>query len=129
MLHKMSAAREAAPPEPERTIYGLLAFRARQAPRGRLLEYVVWSINVALGIGALGPRMWLLITPLICLASFGAWGLLAQQMDELAATGDRPALRITCQAAEAMVAAVGTAAAVVGFLGAFLLVLGPSWNL
>lgn len=114
---------------PRGTVYDLIADWARRAPRRRLVTWAIGGAADAVGIVVVRPGWWLAATPLLCLASVGAWGLASQRERALdagaaASGGQRRLLRVARLAAIVL----GTAAAVAAFYGVLWLVFGTRWG-
>jgi len=101
---------------------GAWALRQRS---GRLNAWMVGGIVDAVGLLLFLPVLWPLACAFVSLAAVGVWGLAAQRLATPGAVVRRRALREVMFAAMA----AGTVAAIVGFYGVFLAILGPSWTL
>jgi len=114
---------------PRQNAYDLIAEWARRAPRRRLAVWAVGGAVDAVALALVAPGLWLLGTPLVAIASVGAWGLTAQALRALEAEA-RPALwqRRALRAGGALAVAVGTAAAVAAFYGLMWMVFGGRWG-
>ena len=102
----------------------IAAWALRQRP-GRLNAWMVGGVVDAVGLLLFLPVLWPLACAFMSLAAVGTWGLAAQRLAAPGARARPRALREIMFAA--MVA--GTVAAIVGFYGVFLAILGPSWTL
>ena len=106
-------------------LFALVAKLARRAPDGQLVMAAAAGIAGAAVIGLLAPDWWFAAPPLLCIGSFGVWGIAertaAERLDRIgpAFVGRRAlaAVRITA-------AAIGTPAAALALLTAAAVALG-----
>ena len=117
-------------PAPRETAYDAVAVWALREPPRRLATLSILGAEATLAVAVLAPAAWLLAVPLVCIGAASAWGLAAQRIQALdAAQEPAPVRRFLLKAAQAGAVAIGTVAAIAGFYGVLLLVLGPGWTL
>jgi len=104
--------------------YQAIAAWALRQRSGRLNAWMVGGVVDAVGLLLFLPVLWPLACAFVSLAAVGTWGLAAQRLAH-GAEVRRRALREIMFAAMA----AGTVAAILGFYGVFLAILGPSWTL
>ena len=104
----------------------------RTARQTRTEPYVYVDDQVLGTAGALAillflPEHWPVVTPLICVACFGAWGLAAKQTQVLDLLHRRaPALRFWLRIARTAAASVGVASAAIGMVELFVRLIRPA---
>jgi diamine N-acetyltransferase len=103
MVHALAAGRAR---EGSETLYDLLAGAARRATDAQLAFACGAGLLGIGGIALLRPGWWVVALPLMCVASFGAWGI----ADRERGAGGRGGAALA--AVRVIAAAVGTAAAV-----------------
>ena len=99
------------------SVFALVAQLARRASDGQLVIAAVVGISAAAVVGLVRPSLWLVALPLLCIGSFGIWGIAERTASERLTRlgpdfGGRHAL-----------AAVRAAAAIVGTLSGTLALL------
>ena len=99
------------------SIFALIARLARRATDGQLVLASAVGISAAAIVGLVRPSLWFVALPLLCIGSFGIWGIAERTASERRTRlgpdfGGRRAL-----------AGVRVAAAVVGTLSGALVVL------
>lgn len=96
------------------------------ATRPLVLAAVLGTIG-ALAILLFLPEHWPLVTPLICVACFGSWGLAAKQTQVLDLLHRRaPVLRFWLQIARTTALTIGIASATIGMMELFLGLIRPT---
>jgi len=110
-------------PQSDASLVELLAERARNASDGRLVLDAIGGI-IAAAIAAFwaGPGSHFLMGAAICLASFGAWGIVDRELRERAQLPGR--FRAPLRALKWAVALTGFASAAFLILAALALILG-----
>ncbi len=125
MIAAAPAPGSAAPPH--ETPYDAIGRWARRASPGRLAFWLAGGGAAAAGVALVAPRLWILASGLVALASIGAWGLAAQREMRFG-PGGRRSVRVLLHAIRIASAAIGTAAAIVGFYGLLLVEGGQGWG-
>ncbi len=116
-------------PVPRETAFDALVQWAMHASRVRLAAWAIGGTVDAVAIVLVLPSWWLLAMPLLCIASIGAWGLAAQEIRRLdAAQVPAPLRRLGLKVVKTATVTIGTLAAIVGFYGVLLIVLGERWG-
>jgi hypothetical protein len=98
-------------------IFALIATLARRASDGQLVAAAAIGVASAVLIGLVVPSWWFLALPLLCLGSFGVWGIAERTAVERTArigpafTGHRALMGVRVTAA-----VVGTLAATLALL-------------
>jgi hypothetical protein len=118
----------AAAPVSRETVYDVVMRWAMDASRMQLAACAVGGTIDAIQIAVIVPSWWLLAMPLVCIASVGAWGLAAQTLGALDAAHAPRRLPVGLKAAKAVTVTIGTLAAIVGFYGILLIILGQRWG-
>lgn len=99
------------------SIFTLIARLARRASDGQLVIAAVLGISAAASVGLVWPGQWFVALPLLCIGSFGIWGIAERTASErLTRLG--PAF-----GGRRVLAGVRVAAAVVGTLSGALALL------
>ena len=99
------------------SVFALVAHLARRASDGQLVFSAVVGIIAAAIVGLVRPSLWFVALPLLCIGSFGIWGIAERTASErLTRLGPDFAGRRT-------LAGVRVAAAVVGTLSGTLALL------
>lgn len=98
-------------------VFALVAKLARRASDGQLVAAAILGIAAAATIGLLAPRWWFAALPLLCVGSFGVWGIAdrtaAERLEKLG----------PMFAGHRALAAVRIAAVTIGTLAASLMLL------
>jgi hypothetical protein len=116
-----------AAPIPRRTLQNIMATGVGQAATRPLALAAVLGTAGALAILLFLPEHWPLVTPLVCVASFGAWGLAAKQTQVLDLLHRRaPALRFWLRIARTTATGIGVASAAIGMMELFLRLIRPA---
>jgi hypothetical protein len=118
----------AAAPASRETVYDVVMQWAMDASRLQLAACAVGGTIDAIQIAVIVPSWWLLAMPLLCIASVGAWGLAAQKLRTLDAAHAPRRLPVGLKAAKAVTVTIGTLAAIIGFYGILLTILGQRWG-
>ena len=109
---------------PDASLPEFLAARARAASDGRLVADVIVGCCAALGVAVWQPLGWpVLLGVSVCLATFGAWGIVDRELRE---RGDAPHARVVRVLSLLRVgaAAVGTIAALIAMFAVLGVLLG-----
>jgi hypothetical protein len=116
-----------AAPVPRKTLQNIMGTGVGQAATRPLALSAVLGTAGALAILLFLPEHWPLVTPLICVACFGAWGLAAKQTQVLDLLHRRaPALRFWLRLARTTATGIGIASAVIGMMELFLGLIRPA---
>jgi hypothetical protein len=110
------------PQEPPRDddgehIFTVVAGLARRASDGQLVVAAATGIAAAAVVGLVRPAWWLVALPLLCVGSFGIWGIAERSGADRAATAG------AALGSSRLLACVRVAAAVIGTLSAVLTLL------
>jgi hypothetical protein len=111
----------------EHTLSTFLVSRARSASDIRLAGDAGGGLIAAVAIALLRPPLWpVLLAIAITFAAYGTWAILDRELtgEDVARAAAR---RRLLETSRAVTAVLGVAAAVVGGLLLFFLVLGDSW--
>jgi hypothetical protein len=109
---------------PDASLPEFLAARARAASDGRLVVDVIAGCCAALAIAVWQPVGWLVLLGVsVCLAAFGAWGIVDRELRELANT-PRVRLARVLAVVRVGVAALGALAAVATIFSLLGIALG-----
>jgi hypothetical protein len=115
-----------AAPVPRKTMQNIMGTGVGQAATRPLLLAATLGTAGALAILLFLPEHWPLVTPLVCVACFGAWGLAAKQTQVLDLLHRRaPALRFWLRLARTTAASIGIASATIGALELLLRLIRP----
>lgn len=107
-------------------VFALVAKLARRASDGQLVLAATIGIAAAAMIGLLAPAWWFVALPLLCVGSFGVWGIADRTAAErLARIGPSFAGRRALAAVRITAAAVGTLAASLALLTLAMVAIGP----
>jgi len=109
---------------PDASLPEFLAARARAASDGRLVADVIVGCCAALGVAVWQPLGWLVLLGVsVCLATFGAWGIVDRELRE---RGDAPRARLVrvLSIVRIALAVVGALAAVTALFSVLGVVLG-----
>ncbi len=105
----------------------IMATGVGQAATRPLALAAVLGTAGALAILLFLPEHWPLVTPLICVACFGAWGLAAKQTQVLDLLHRRaPTLRFWLRVARTTATSIGIASATIGLVELFLRLIRPA---
>jgi hypothetical protein len=116
-----------AAPVPRRTLQNIMATGVGQAATRPLALAALLGTAGALAILMFLPEHWPLVTPLVCVACFGAWGLAAKQTHVLDLLHRRaPGLRFWLQIARTTATSIGIASAAIGLVELFLRLIQPA---
>jgi hypothetical protein len=116
-----------AAPVPRRTLQNIMATGVGQAATRPLVLAALLGTAGALAILMFLPEHWPLVTPLVCVACFGAWGLAAKQTHVLDLLHRRaPVLRFWLQIARTTATSIGIASAAIGLVELFLRLIQPA---
>lgn len=116
-----------AAPVPRRTMQNIMATGVGQAATRPLALAAVLGTAGALAILLFLPEHWPLVTPLVCVACFGAWGLAAKQTHVLDLLHRRaPTLRFWLGVARTTATSIGVASAAIGIIELFLRLIRPA---
>ena len=116
-----------AAPVPRRTLQNIMATGVGQAATRPLALAAILGTAGALAILMFLPEHWPLVTPLICVACFGAWGLAAKQTQVLDLLHRRaPVLRFWLRLARTTATGIGIASATIGMMELFLGLIRPT---
>ena len=109
---------------PDASLPEFLAARARAASDGRLVVDVIVGCSAALAIAVWRPTGWVtLLGAALCLAAFGAWGIVDRELRER--VGAPPTLLLQSLALiRVAAAAIGALAAVTALFSVLGIVLG-----
>jgi hypothetical protein len=106
-------------------IFALVAKLARRASDGQLVVAAAAGIAGAAAIGFLAPSWWFAALPLLCIGSFGVWGIAERTASErLERIGPAFVGRRALAAVRIAAAAIGTLAAVLALLTVAAMALG-----
>ena len=106
-------------------IFALVAKAARRASDGQLVMAAAAGIAGAAVIGLLAPSWWFAALPLLCIGSFGVWGIAERTAAEREENGGAEfAGRRTLAAIRVSAAAIGTLAAALAILWLAAMALG-----
>jgi hypothetical protein len=109
-------------------IFALVAKVARRASDGQLVVAAIIGIAAAAMIGLLAPAWWFVALPLLCVGSFGVWGIADRTAAErLERIGPSFAGRRALAAVRITAAAVGTLAASLALLTLTMIAIG-TWQ-
>jgi hypothetical protein len=109
---------------PDASLPEFLAARARAASDGRLVVDVIVGCCAAVGVAVWQPLGWLvLFGASVCLAAFGAWGIVDRELRERADAPRAHMVRVLSVLRVAL-AAVGMLAAVAALFSVLGVVLG-----
>ena len=109
-------------------IFALTAKVARRASDGQLVVAAIIGIAAAAMIGLLAPAWWFVALPLLCVGSFGVWGIADRTAAErLERIGPSFAGRRALAAVRITAAAVGTLAASLALLTLTMIAIG-TWQ-
>jgi len=107
-------------------VFALVAKLARRASDGQLVLAAAIGIAAAAMIGLLAPAWWFVALPLLCVGSFGVWGIADRTAAErLERIGPSFAGRRALAAVRITAAAVGTLAASLALLTLAMVAIGP----
>jgi hypothetical protein len=116
-----------AAPVPRKTLQNIMATGVGQAATRPLALGATLGTAGALAILMFLPEHWPLVTPLVCVACFGAWGLAAKQTQVLDLLHRRaPALRFWLRVARTTATGIGIASAVIGMMELFIRLIRPT---
>jgi hypothetical protein len=116
-----------AAPVPRKTLQNIMATGVGQAATRPLVLAAILGTAGALAILMFLPEHWPLVTPLVCVACFGGWGLAAKQTQVLDLLHRRaPALRFWLRVARTTATGIGIASAVIGMMELFLRLIRPT---
>lgn len=106
--------------------FALVAKLARRASDGQLVTAAAVGIAAAAVIGLLAPSWWFAALPLLCVGSFGVWGIAdrtaAERLEKL---GPMFAGRRTLTAVRVAAVMIGTLAASLVLLTLAMVAIGP----
>ena len=106
-------------------MFALVAKLARRASDGQLAAAAV-GIAAAVAIGLMIPRWWFAALPLLCVGSFGVWGIADRATSErLERIGPTFAGRHALAAVRITAAAIGTLSASLVLLTLAMVAIGP----
>jgi hypothetical protein len=109
---------------PDASLPEFLAARARAASDGRLVVDVVVGCGVALGAAVWQPVGWFVLLGVsVCLAAFGAWGIVDRELREREKAPGARVVRVL-SIVRVAVAALGALAAVTALFSVLGVVLG-----
>jgi type VI protein secretion system component VasF len=109
---------------PDASLPEFLAARARAASDGRLVVDVIVGCCAALGVAVWQPLGWLVLLGVsVCLAAFGAWGIVDRELRERENAPDARVVRLL-SIVRVAVAALGALAAVTALFSVLGVVLG-----
>ena len=109
-------------------VFALVAKLARRASDGQLVLAATIGIAAAVTIGLLAPAWWFVALPLLCVGSFGVWGIADRTAAErFERIGPSFAGRRTLAAVRITAAAVGTMAASLALLTLTMIAIG-TWR-
>jgi hypothetical protein len=128
MMTSSSQLTRAVAPVSRETVYDVVMQWAMDASRAQLAACAVGGTIDAIQIAVIVPSWWLLAMPLLCIASVGAWGLAAQKLQAPDVAHAPRRLPVGLKAAKAVTVTIGTLAAIVGFYGILLTILGQRWG-
>ncbi|HEX5438867.1 MAG TPA: hypothetical protein VFW98_17070 [Gemmatimonadaceae bacterium] len=114
-------------PQPDATVFTLLAARARLAPDGRLALYAGVGIAGSAAVLLLHVEWWRLVLPCVAVAGFGVWGIADRMVSERAARGASAGWGTVGLRALKRVAAILGSAGALGTLLAGLGLLMGNW--
>ena len=100
----------------DENLFAIVAGRARRATDGQLVAAAAIGVAGAAAIGLLLPRWWIVALPLLCIGSFGVWGIADRSAAERAKAGGGGSGRIALAGLRVAAAVVGTAAGVLTLL-------------
>ena len=116
-----------AAPVPRTTLQTIMGTGVGQAATRPLALAAVLGTAGALAILLYLPQHWPLVTPLVCIACFGAWGLAAKQTQVLDLLHRRaPVLRFWLRLARTTAASIGIASAAIGVMELFFRLIRPA---
>lgn len=116
-----------AAPVPRRTLQNIMATGVGQAATRPLALAAVLGTAGALAILLFLPEHWPLVTPLVCVACFGSWGLAAKQTQVLDMLHRRaPALRFWLRLGRTTAMSIGVASAAIGLVELFVRLIRPA---
>jgi hypothetical protein len=116
-----------AAPVPRRTLQNIMATGAGQAATRPLALAAILGTAGALAILLFLPEHWPLVTPLVCVACFGAWGLAAKQTQVLDMLHRRaPVLRFWLRLGRTTAMSIGAASAAIGLAELFVRLIRPA---
>lgn len=116
-----------AAPVPRTTLQNIMGTGVGQAATRPLALAAVLGTAGALAILLYLPEHWPLVTPLVCVACFGAWGLAAKQTQVLDLLHRRaPVLRFWLRLARTTAASIGIASAAIGVMELFFRLIRPA---
>lgn len=99
------------------SVFALVAQLARRASDGQLVIAGAVGISAAVIVGLVRPRLWLVALPLLCIGSFGIWGVAERTASErLTRLGPDFAGRRALAGVRMAAAVVGTVSGVVALL-------------
>lgn len=107
-------------------MFALVAALARRASDGQLVAAAATGIAAAAVIGLVMPSWWFAALPLLCVGSFGVWGIADRTAAErLAKLGPMFAGRRTLGAVRIAAVTIGTLAASLVLLTLAMVAIGP----
>jgi hypothetical protein len=107
-------------------IFALIAKLARRASDGQLVVAATIGIAAASLVGLLVPSWWFVALPLLCIGSFGVWGIADRTASErLDRIGPMFAGRRALAVVRITAATVGTLAASLVLLTLAMVAIGP----
>ena len=109
-------------------VFALIAKLARRASDGQLVAAAAVGIAAAAMIGLLVPSWWFAALPLLCIGSFGVWGIAERTSAErLAKAGESFGGRRALAVVRMSAAVVGTLAAALTILTLAAMAIG-TWK-
>lgn len=109
-------------------VFALVAKLARRASDGQLVVAAAAGIATAVLVGLLVPSWWFAALPLLCLGSFGIWGIAERSANErLARSGPSFGGRRALAIVRATAATVGTIAGALALLTLAAMAIG-TWR-
>jgi hypothetical protein len=109
---------------PDASLPEFLAARARAASDGRLVVDVIAGCCAALAVALWQPIGWItLLGAAVCLAAFGAWGIVDREIRERAEAPHAPLVRVLALV-RILAAVVGALAAVTAMFAVLGVMLG-----
>ena len=109
-------------------LFALIATLARRSSDGQLVGAAATGIASAALVGFIRPSWWMLTLPLLCVGSFGIWGIAERTMAErLARFGPTFAGRHALASVRVAAALIGTLAGALALLAIAAMAIG-TWK-